>query len=41
MRNSFAANIDVVQKDPRETWRLVNDNSRKASGVAIFKKNSP
>ncbi|CAB4032180.1 Hypothetical predicted protein [Paramuricea clavata] len=37
--NYFITNIEAARKDPRKTWRLVNDlNSRKVSDVTSVKK---
>ena len=37
--NYFITNIEAARKDPRKTWRLVNDlNSRKESDVTNVKK---
>ena len=37
--NYFITNIEAARKDPRKTWRLVNDlNSRKVSDVTNVKK---
>ena len=38
-QNYFITNIEAARKDPRKTWRLVNDlNSRKVSDVTSVKK---